>query len=47
VKPASASHEQFERLAMPLLDVLFNFARWLTHDQTEAEDLVQETFPRH
>jgi len=46
VKPASASHEQFERLALPLLDALFNFARWLAHDQTEAEDLVQETFAK-
>ena len=46
MKPASASHEQFEQLAMPLLDALFNFARWLTHDQTEAEDLVQETFAK-
>jgi RNA polymerase sigma-70 factor (ECF subfamily) len=41
---ADSSHEHFERLAMPLLDPLFNFARWLTHDETEAEDLVQETF---
>ena len=46
MKPASASHEEFERLALPLLDALFNFARWLTHDQTEAEDLVQETFAK-
>jgi RNA polymerase sigma-70 factor (ECF subfamily) len=46
VKPASASNEEFERLAVPLLDALFNFARWLTHDQTEAEDLVQETFAK-
>ena len=46
MKPASASHEQFERLAMPLLDALYNFARWLTHDQSEAEDLVQETFAK-
>jgi RNA polymerase sigma-70 factor (ECF subfamily) len=40
------SEQEFERLALPLLDALFNFARWLSHDQTEAEDLVQETFAK-
>lgn len=34
----------FERLALPLLDSLFNFACWLTGDPDEAQDLVQETF---
>jgi len=34
----------FEELALPLFDQLYNFARWLTHDQIEAEDLVQETY---
>ena len=33
----------FEELALPLLGRLYNFARWLTQDQSEAEDLVQET----
>jgi RNA polymerase sigma-70 factor, ECF subfamily len=36
----------FEELALPLFDQLFNFARWLTHDQAEAEDLVQETYTK-
>jgi RNA polymerase sigma-70 factor (ECF subfamily) len=34
----------FEELAMPLFDQLYNFARWLTQNQSEAEDLVQETY---
>jgi RNA polymerase sigma-70 factor, ECF subfamily len=34
----------FEELALPLFDPLYNFARWLVHDQHDAEDLVQETY---
>jgi len=34
----------FEALAMPLFDSLYNFARWLVHNQNDAEDLVQETY---
>lgn len=34
----------FEQLAMPMFDSLYNFARWLTHNPSDAEDLVQETF---
>ena len=34
----------FEELAMPLFDSLYNFARWLAHNETDAEDLVQDTY---
>ena len=34
----------FEQLAMPLFDSLYNFARWLTRDSSDAEDLVQDTY---
>lgn len=36
----------FEQLALPLFPSLYNHARWLTRDQAEAEDLVQETFTK-
>src|ERR1700733_11606745 len=35
---------EFEELAMPLFDSLYNFARWLVHNSNDAEDLVQETY---
>jgi len=34
----------FEELALPLFNSLYNFARWLVHNSTDAEDLVQETY---
>jgi DNA-directed RNA polymerase specialized sigma24 family protein len=34
----------FEELAIPLFDSLYNFARWLVHNKSNAEDLVQETY---
>jgi len=38
------SRAGFEELAMPLLDPLYNFARWLAHNEGDAEDLVQDTY---
>jgi RNA polymerase sigma factor (sigma-70 family) len=42
--PDDTSLAGFEELAMPLFDSLYNFARWLVHDSSDAEDLVQETY---
>jgi RNA polymerase sigma-70 factor (ECF subfamily) len=36
----------FEQLALPLFASLYNHAYWLTRNQAEAEDLVQETFAK-
>src|SRR5579864_7774848 len=46
--PAFSRHDDpttvFQDLAMPLFDSLYNFARWLTQNREDAEDLVQETY---
>jgi RNA polymerase sigma-70 factor (ECF subfamily) len=44
VSPTGPQSDSFEELAMPLFDQLYNFARWLTRNTEEAEDLVQETY---
>ena len=38
------SPRRFEELAMPVFDSLYNFARWMSRDSHDAEDLVQETY---
>lgn len=40
---STSAHAGFEELALPLLPSMYNLARWLTRDATEAEDIVQET----
>jgi len=42
--PKGASPEVFQEFAMPLFGSLYNFAHWLTQNQEDAEDLVQETY---
>jgi RNA polymerase sigma factor (sigma-70 family) len=38
--------ERFERALLPHLDAAYNLARWLTHDDHDAEDLVQTAYLR-
>jgi RNA polymerase sigma factor (sigma-70 family) len=44
--PSATRSADFEQLALPLFASLYNHAHWLTHNQAEAEDLVQETFSK-
>jgi RNA polymerase sigma-70 factor, ECF subfamily len=37
---------EFEEMAVPLFEPLYNFACWLAQDRTEAEDLVQESYTK-
>jgi RNA polymerase sigma-70 factor, ECF subfamily len=37
---------RFERLALPHLDAAYNLARWLTRDDHDAQDVVQEAMMR-
>jgi RNA polymerase sigma-70 factor (ECF subfamily) len=40
------SWRRFELLAMPHLDAAYNLARWLAHDDHDAQDIVQEAVMR-
>jgi RNA polymerase sigma-70 factor (ECF subfamily) len=37
---------RFEQAVLPYLDAAYNLARWLTRDDHDAEDVVQEAFLR-
>src|SRR5262245_56314168 len=36
----------FEDVVLPHLDAAFSYARWLTRDDADAEDVVQDAFVR-
>ena len=38
--------QRFERVAMPHVDAAYNLARWLTRDDHDAQDVVQEALMR-
>ena len=37
---------RFEQLVLPHLDAAYNLARWLTHNDQDAQDIVQEAYLR-
>jgi RNA polymerase sigma-70 factor (ECF subfamily) len=39
-------HDLFERTVLPYLNSAYNLARWLTRNEEEAQDIVQEAFLR-
>ena len=38
--------QNFEKAALPHLSAAYNLARWLTRNETDAEDVVQEAYTR-
>ena len=42
----SDRRERFQQQVLPLLDAAFNLARWLTRNDHDAEDVVQEAMLR-
>jgi RNA polymerase sigma factor (sigma-70 family) len=39
-------HRRFEEVVLPHLDAAFNYARWLTKNEADAEDVVQDASVR-
>ena len=45
-KVQKVKHELFETTVLPYMDSAYNLARWLTRNEHDAEDVVQEAFLR-
>jgi RNA polymerase sigma factor (sigma-70 family) len=43
---AKGEHQLFEETLLPYLNSAYNLARWLTRNEHDAEDIVQEAFLR-
>jgi RNA polymerase sigma-70 factor (ECF subfamily) len=39
-------HRRFEEVVLPHAEAAFNYARWLTRSEADAEDIVQEAYVR-
>jgi len=37
-------HQTFEEVVLPHLDAAFNYARWLTKSDADAEAVVQDAY---
>lgn len=44
--PISSKRAQFERVVLPHLNAAYNLARWLTRDDHDAQDVLQESCMR-
>ena len=44
--PDQSKAVRFEEIALPHLAAAYNLARWLVHNQHDAEDVVQESYLR-
>jgi RNA polymerase sigma-70 factor (ECF subfamily) len=44
--PETTERTRFEEAVLPHIDAAYNLARWLTHDDHDAEDVVQEAYYR-
>src|SRR5260221_11173122 len=45
-KPLSEPKQRFEQLVLPHFDAAYNLARWLTRNDHDAQDVVQEAVLR-